>query len=118
MKLDGWTMLFLVRRDDPPKLDKATDDTVQDAHLAYLASLHGDGRLLAAGPVRGGPGNPIAGICILRCEVEEARSLLEADPAVRAGLYRVDVVSWFVPEGTIAFRPSRFPRSRTDVDAP
>ncbi len=118
MKFDRWTILFLLRRKDAPKLDEATEDTVQDAHLAYLAKLHADGQLLAAGPVRGRPGAEVAGVCIFRCDAEESRSLVEADPAVRAGLYRIDVVSWSVPEGTIAFLPSRFPRSMADVHAP
>jgi hypothetical protein len=118
MKFDRWTMLFLLRRDDAPEIGEPESDALQDAHLAYLAALHADARLLAAGPVRGPPGTPIAGICILRGEVDEARSLLEADPAVRAGLYRIDVVSWSVPGGTIAFLPSRFPRSMADAGGP
>ncbi|MGA7476524.1 MAG: YciI family protein [Thermoplasmata archaeon] len=119
MKFDRWTVLFLLHQDDAPELDEPESDALQDAHLAYLAALHADGRLLAAGPVRGPPGTPpVAGICIFGGEVDEARSLVEADPAVRAGLYRIDVVSWSVPGGTIAFLPSRFPRSMADAGAP
>jgi hypothetical protein len=118
MRFDRWTILFLLHRSDAPRLDEATEDTVQDAHLAYLAKLHADGRLLAAGPVQGRPGTEVAGVCIFECGVEESRSLVDADPAVRAGLYRIEVVSWSVPEGTIAFLPSRFPGSTADVRAP
>lgn len=117
MEFDRWTVLFLLRREDAPELDEATSDAVQDAHLAYLAALHADGRLLAAGPVQGPAGTKVAGVCIFRGEVEEVRSLGEAAPAVRAGRFRIDVVSWSVPHGTIAFAPARFPRSMADVDA-
>jgi uncharacterized protein YciI len=118
MKFDRWTVVFLIRRHEAPELDEATADALQDDHLAYLEGLHADGRLLAAGPVEGPAGTTLAGICIFGGEVAEARSLLEADPAVRAGRYRIEVISWSVPGGTIAFLPSRFPRSMTDVNTP
>ncbi|MGD1099318.1 MAG: YciI family protein [Thermoplasmata archaeon] len=118
MKFDRWTVVFLIRRDDAPELDEATADALQDAHLTYLEGLHADGRLLAAGPVEGPAGTTLAGICVFEGEVAEARSLLEADPAVRVGRYRIEVISWSVPGGTITFLPSRFPRSMADADEP
>jgi uncharacterized protein YciI len=116
MEFDRWTVLFLLRREEAPELDEKASDTIQDAHLAYLARLHEDGRLAAAGPVEGSSDPRIVGICLFRVGAHEARSLIEADPAVRAGRLRVDVLSWSVPRGALTATPSRFPRSMADVD--
>jgi hypothetical protein len=35
--------------------------------------------------------------------VDEARGLAEADPAVRAGRFRVDLARWCVAAGRVAF---------------
>lgn len=118
MEFDRWTVLLLKRRDNPPDLGKAGGDALQDSHLAFLAKLHSDGRLVAAGPVEGPPGCKIAGICIFRVAGNEARSLGENDPAVRAGLFDIEVFSWSVPRGAMRFAPVRFPGSMADVDAP
>jgi hypothetical protein len=118
MEFDRWTVLFLLRRDDAPELDEEASDTLQDAHLAYLARLHQEGPLAAAGPVEGSPGSKVVGICLYRIGAHEARSLAEADPAVQAGRLRVEVLSWSVPRGALATAPVQFPRSMADVDAP
>lgn len=52
---------------------------------------------------------------ILRVDAEEARALKEGDPAVRAGLYRIEVYPWRVPGGAISFSPTRFPRFVKEV---
>ncbi len=117
MEFDRWTVLFLLRREDALELDEKEGDTIQDAHLAYLARLHEDGRLAAAGPVEGASDPKVAGISLFRVGAHEARALAEADPAVRAGRLRVDVLSWSVPRGALTAGPSRFPRSMADVDA-
>ena len=116
MEFDRWTVLFLLRRDDAPELDEKAGDTLQDAHLAYLARLHGEGPFAAAGPVEGSPDPKVVGICLYRVGAHEARSLAQADPAVQAGRLRVDVLSWSVPRGALAATAVRFPRSMADVD--
>jgi hypothetical protein len=116
MDFDRWTVLFLRRREDAAELDEKAGDTLQDAHLAYLARLHEDGRLVAAGPVEGSSDPKLAGICLFRVAAQEARALAEADPAVRAGRLSIDVLSWSVPRGAVVMGKSRFPRSMADVD--
>jgi len=117
MEFDHWTVLFLIRCEPPPALAETAADAIQDAHLSYLAKLHTDGQLLAAGPVERRAESRLAGICIFRVAVEEARALGESDPAVRAGLFRPEVVSWSVPSGAVRFGPARFPRSMADVNS-
>jgi hypothetical protein len=38
-----------------------------------------------------------------RTDLEETRRLAELDPSVRAGRMRVEVLSWYVPEGDLTF---------------
>jgi uncharacterized protein YciI len=107
--LDAFTIVFLVTRDDAP----AYDETVQNAHLSYLADLHEAGHLLAAGPLR----DPeLRGITIFGCGPEEAQALLEDDPAVRAGWFSLRAIPWFAPAGAVRYSPTEFPRSVADVE--
>ncbi len=97
-------------------LDEASADALQDAHLAYLARLHEEGSLLAAGPLMGTADRRLRGLCIYRVGPDEARALGEIDPAVRAGRFRYDVVPWMVPSGAIHFTATRFPHSSAEAD--
>ena len=47
--------------------------------------------------------------------VQRARELLERDPAVRAGVFSVQVFSWMVPVGAMSFAPTCFPRSMQET---
>lgn len=111
MEFDSYTVVLLEEREDAPKLDEAASDALQDAHMAYLDDLHAAGHLPAAGPLMGGPAEPFRGLGLFRAGPEEARELLEADPAVRAGRYSVRVLPWMVPAGAVEFAPVPFPRS-------
>ena len=109
MQFDQFTIALLILRPEAPELDDAAADALQDAHLAHLAELHEQGHLLAAGPLLGD--DVYRGLSILNVPPEEARRLKEADPAVRAGRYSVEVLPWMVPAGAITFSPTRFPHS-------
>jgi len=85
--------------------------------MAYLAQLHSDGYLVAAGPLLGGAEERMRGLSLLRVGPERARELKEADPAVRAGRYCVKILPWMVPAGAVSFAPARFPRSMAEVSA-
>lgn len=119
MEFDLWTVLLLHRQSDPPNVDSDASDAIQDAHLAYLERLHADGRLVAAGPVRGPEGKTtLAGFCIYCTGLDETRALGDEDPAVKAGIFRVEVFSWMVPRGAMKFDPVRFPRSMAEAEVP
>lgn len=111
MEFDRFTIGLLVRRPDRPELTQDEEGALQDAHLAYLAKLHEEGNLLAAGPLRGGPDEEFRGLSIFPAGPERARELGEADPAVRAGYFALRVLPWMVPGGAMAFTPTRFPAS-------
>jgi hypothetical protein len=68
--------------------------------------LVASGQQLAAGPVRGSPAGdePICGMGLFRQgSLDKARELVNGDPGVQQGLYRVDVMTWKTPAGGIAF---------------
>jgi uncharacterized protein len=112
MEFDRFTVVLLELRPDAPQLDDAAAAALQDAHLDHLATLHEQGHVLAAGPLD----DPrFRGLTVMRADVEEARRLKEADPAVKAGRLAPRVVSWQVPAGAVAFSRTRFPHSVADV---
>jgi len=114
MDFDRLTVALLVLREDAPELTEEQEADLQDAHLAHLAGLHEAGYLVAAGPLRD-PDSYYRGLSILSVGVEEARALKEADPAVKAGKFRVIVLPWMLPSGALHFSPTKFPRSRAEA---
>ena len=114
MDFDSFTAVLLVTGEGAPELTPEQASALQDAHLAYLAGLHADGSLLAAGPLRDG-GRHYRGLSLFSAATDEARSLAEADPAVRAGAFGVVVLPWVVPAGALSFSPVPFPRSAAEA---
>ncbi len=107
--LDRFTVVFLVTPADAPPYDEA----IQNAHLSHLADLHEAGKLIAAGPLR----DPeLRGIALFNVDADEARALLEDDPAVRAGWFDLRVIPWFAPGGAVRYSRTQFPRSVADVE--
>ncbi len=114
MQFDNYTVALLVLRPDAPRLDAAEEAALQDAHMTHIADLHAAGHLLAAGPLFG---DRYRGLSIMKVSPEEARRLEEADPAVQAGRYSIEIIPWMVPAGAMSFSPTRFPRSIAEARA-
>ena len=115
MEFDTFTATLLEARPDAPKLDEKEANRLQDAHLAYLATLHDRGYLQAAGPIMSPPGSSFRGLSLHRLPPDEVRTLFEMDPAVRAGRLSVRIFTWAVPRGAVVFSQVRFPRSQSEV---
>jgi uncharacterized protein len=115
MKFDRFTVALLILRDDAPKLSEQGENTLQDAHMAHLAKLHEEGRILAAGPILGGPDRQIRGLTIYKGSPDEVKELADLDPAVVRGRFRHQFMEWMVPEGAIRFSRTQFPRSMAEV---
>jgi uncharacterized protein YciI len=112
MEFDRFSIALLVRRPDAPQLDGESETAMQEAHMAHLADLHEAGFLLAAGPLAfGDSSSEFRGLSILNVEPDRARELKESDPAVKAGLFKIEVLPWLVPKGAMSFAPTRFPRT-------
>jgi uncharacterized protein len=114
MEFERYTVALLVACHGAPELTDDEAVALQDAHLGHLADLHDQGHLLAVGPLAD-PGGELRGLSILAVDEDRARGLKNADPAVRAGLYRVRTMTWRVPAGLMRFSPAFVPRSIADV---
>jgi uncharacterized protein YciI len=68
---------------------------IQEGHMAHLNASGKSGKLVIAGPL--GDNGDIRGILVYKtATVDEARSIAEADPAVKAGQLVVELHRWFV----------------------
>jgi uncharacterized protein YciI len=73
------------------------------AHFRYLLGLHQTGTLQLAGPFGGEPG----GAALLRARDDEAaRALLQADPAVAAQVFDVELRRWSLVDWAAHAQPS------------
>lgn len=68
-----------------------------DAHHDYLARLRREGKLATAGPFEGDP-ELVAIEVFERIPEDEARRLIEDDPAVKAGVLRPEIYRWHCAE--------------------
>jgi uncharacterized protein len=74
-----------------------------EAHLRFMVALEEEGVLFASGPFFGpGGASTGEGMTIVRAtSPEQARSILERDPFVVAGLRTFDLHEWHLMEGAI-----------------
>jgi uncharacterized protein YciI len=74
--------------------DSITAANLQKAHLENIGRLAKDGKLVLAGPFL--DGGEIRGIYIFAVDnLEEAKSLTETDPAVKAGRLVMELHPWY-----------------------
>ena len=96
--------LVILRRG--PRAHEHEGDEVaalQQAHLAHLDVMCERGALLVAGPFSDQEDETFRGICLYATDLDETRRLCEADPGVRAGRMRADVMSWWTKRGALRF---------------
>jgi uncharacterized protein YciI len=98
---DAWEVCHVVRiaaAADAPALDEAELGAVMDAHIAYQLKMQADGDALVAGGFGPGEDPAARGMTVLTSDtLEAAQALAAADPAVRAGVFSVDVRAWYIP---------------------
>jgi uncharacterized protein len=114
MEFDRFSITLLLTPAAPPAMTAEEEAELQDRHLDYLATMHEAGKLVAVGPALD-PDHHIRGVAIYPLDVDAARAIAEADPAVRAGRFDVVAFGWMVPTGAVHFTPSTFPHSAADV---
>jgi len=104
--LETYELVLLRRTRQAREFDGETIERIFREHLAYTVGMVNSGQQLAAGPVRESPAEDehICGMGLFRQgSLDKVRALLNADPGVRQGLYRFDVMTWQTPAGRIAF---------------
>jgi uncharacterized protein YciI len=93
-------LAFLVRGEKWTPDKTPETEAIQKAHLANIGRLAEMKKLVVAGPF--GDDGTLRGIFVFRvASLEEARSLAETDPAVKAGRLALQIHPWIVPEGIL-----------------
>jgi uncharacterized protein YciI len=90
---------FVMLNSNPGRADlpKAEVDKIQAAHMANIDSLAKAGSLLAAGPFNGGGGLFV----LVAASIEEARNILNTDPAVKANRFIIELYPLTMNYGSI-----------------
>lgn len=102
MPLTPMTYYFAFLKRGPKWTPESTPETtaLQAAHMANIQSMAATGKLVIAGPFTKAP--PYAGVFVFKVgSLEEAKSLAEADPTVKAGRLVIEVHPWSVPKGSL-----------------
>ncbi len=97
------SLVLLMRGPNAKEIPEDQLAEIQKQHLAHLKVMGESGRMVVAGPFGEQGDESFRGLCLYRLPVDEARRLAEADPAVKAGRLRVEVMSWYYKAGHIAF---------------
>ena len=80
--------------------DTPAHATIQEGHMAHLNAMWKAGKLVLAGPLL--DDGDWRGILIYRTKtIEEAQSLANDDPAVKAGRLQVSMHPWLVKRGIL-----------------
>jgi len=73
-------------------------DELQRAHLANITRLAKEGKIILAGPFLSG--GDLRGLFLFDTDsVEEAGAWSASDPAVQAGIFRVELHPWYSAKG-------------------
>lgn len=75
--------------------DKSVSDSLFRGHMQNIGRLASEGKLVVAGPLQKND-KAYRGIFILNVKTtEEAKALLDSDPAVKAGLLDFELYGWY-----------------------
>lgn len=88
--------IFVILRTGPNKTtDKDSLNAYFAGHMANIQKLAAEGKLIVAGPF-GKNDNQFRGLFILNTTSnEEARQMLDGDPAVKEGIFIADLYTWW-----------------------
>src|SRR5882762_5405534 len=87
-------------RSGPNWTGTATAETqrIQDGHMENIRKMAATGKLVVAGPF--GDNGDLRGVFIFQqTSLEEARAMVDQDPAVKAGRLVVELPPWFAAAG-------------------
>lgn len=99
LKADEYGMktyvLAILKTGTEKSLSKAKQDSIFRGHMVNIGKLVTDGKLVVAGPLGKNDKN-YRGIFILDVPtIEEARKLVDTDPAIQSKLLDADLIIWY-----------------------
>ncbi len=90
-----YVMAFLMKGPNRSR-DSTQRAEIQTAHLNNIMRLSNEGKLVMAGPFL--DNKEVRGIFIFNVKnLEEAKALTESDPAVKAGILKMELHPWYGP---------------------
>jgi uncharacterized protein YciI len=96
-KLVGFHMALFKRGPQWNAADNPQSNEIRAQHFAYFSSLIKSGKAVMGGPIR--DDGDIRGLYVLKTKTaDEARALAEADPAVKAGQFLIEMHPWWSEE--------------------
>lgn len=99
-KMRIYYMVFLKSNPNHGITDKAKLTEIQKGHLDNIGKLFEEGKLVLAGPFL--DKQDVRGIFILKVDSEEeAKALVDTDPAVIAGTLTMEIRPWYGPNTII-----------------
>ncbi|MCB0375663.1 MAG: hypothetical protein KDD04_07070 [Sinomicrobium sp.] len=97
--MQKYFMVFLKKGPERDQ-DSLTAATIQEAHLAHLQQLYLDGKTCITGPFES-DGDVLGVVVFNTPTLNEADSLANSDPAVRAGRLVVETHAWWAAKGSV-----------------
>ena len=89
-----YVMAFLLRGDRVGEYSAEQRQEIQGNHMANIGKMADMGKLVVAGPFFGN--EDLRGIYIFDVQsIEEAKALTETDPAIQAGVLKMDLKEWY-----------------------
>ncbi len=89
-----YVIAFLYRGDRVSDYSEAERAEIQKGHMANIIKLAEEGKMVLAGPFFGN--EELRGLFFFSVEsLEEAKVLTESDPAVKAGVLKMDLKEWY-----------------------
>jgi len=102
MDLQAFELVILRQPPQPHTLDEAALEQNQRDHLAYYTRLRTEGTVVTNGPLLDQPDESLRALAVFRTgSLDTARQLAERDPAVRAGRFTVEVMTFWCNAGTM-----------------
>ncbi len=89
-----YVMAFLLRGDRVSEYTSEQRSEIQAGHMSNISKMAEMGKLIVAGPFMGN--EDLRGIYIFDVQtLEEAKALTETDPAIHAGVLKMDLKEWY-----------------------
>jgi uncharacterized protein YciI len=103
-----YVMAFLMRGDSVSNYSPEQRSEIQGGHMANISRMAEMGKLIVAGPFFGN--DDLRGIYIFDVQtLEEAKELTETDPAIKAGVLKMDLKEWY-GSAALMLLPELYPK--------
>lgn len=102
---DKYYFVLLAAPDERPEVTPEQARQLQAQHIGHLTKMAEEGYALVAGPFANRFDETWRGMVLYRGDLsaEQVRELAEADPAVQAGLMKVELMDWYTAAGALKF---------------